>query len=99
MTPITLTPNFQFPIDAGYLSQKKMTASSPVTADDLVNGLIFYANESPWNVVHNESMNRYELSDGTDNLNAVLLSEDGLTISFGSFTSGGAIFTGFTFNA
>lgn len=74
-----------------------MTASSPVTADDLVNGLIFYANETPWNVVHNQAQNRYEISDGVDLLNSVEVSQDGLTISFGNF-GGGPTFTSFTFN-
>lgn len=97
VTPVTLTPNFEFPVSAGDLFEKTMTASSPVTEDDLVNGLVFYSNDSPWYIVHNQAQNRYEISDGADNLNRVLLSEDGLTISFGSFTGGGPTFTSFTF--
>lgn len=98
VTPVTLTPNFEFPISAGGLFEKTMTASSPVTADDLVNGLVFYSGETPWNIVHNQGLNRYEISDGVDLLNSVEVSQDGLTISFGSFTGGGPTFDRFTFN-
>lgn len=76
-----------------------MTASSPVTMADLVSGLKLIAGSTECGVVHNVEQNRYELSDGADNLNEVMLSVDGLTITFGSFTAGGPEFTGFTFNA
>lgn len=73
-----------------------MTASSPITADVLVDNLIFYAGETPWNVWHYQAANRYVITDGVDYLNSVEVSQDGLTISFGNF-GGGPTFTSFTF--
>lgn len=75
-----------------------MTASSPITADDLVDNLILYSDTTEWKVRHNEAQNRYGLTDGTHIGNSVEVSEDGLTVSFGSTVSD-PTFTGFTFNA
>lgn len=74
-----------------------MTASSPVTADDLVNGLKFNdSNSGVWNIVDRGS-GFYYLVLGDDTLNSVQISANGLTITFGS-VSEGPTFTGFTFN-
>lgn len=100
VTPLTLTPNFEFPITAGQLGEKTMTASSPVTLEDLVNGLILHTtNEGEnWRVWHNVSENRYELKYDSESMNEVMLSSDGLTVTFGS-VGGGPTFASFTFNA
>lgn len=75
-----------------------MTASSPVTMEDLVNGLKFTdQREGEWGVVLQGE--NYFIDDGEDSFNKVSLSSDGLTISFsGEFGSGGPTFTGFTFS-
>ena len=76
-----------------------MTASEPVTMDVLVNGLKFEtANEGEiWSVRKNGV--DYELAYEEESMNVVLLSSDGLTITFGDNVSRGPEFTGFTFNA
>lgn len=74
-----------------------MTASSPVTMEDLVNGLVFTdENGSDWSVVLKGG--DYKIGDSADTFNTVSISSDGLTISFGS-TDGGPNFASFTFNA
>lgn len=100
VTPITLTPNFTFPQDASGLSNQTMTASAPISMDDLVNGLVFIQNGTiEWHVVLDTSTNLYHLSNGSQTENEVQLSSDGLTITFGSSINHGQPFTGFTFNA
>lgn len=72
-----------------------MTASSPVTLQDLVDGLIITDSDGgEWGVDEN-----YHLSNGDDNFNSVSVNSDGLTITFGSWSEGGPTFTEFTFNA
>lgn len=73
-----------------------MTASSPVTMEDLVNGLIFTTDSGvEWPVV--ETYYSHFLYNDS-RMNEVTLSSDGLTITFGEVPSG-PTFTGFTFNA
>lgn len=75
-----------------------MTASSPVTMADLVNGLKFNDSEGDdWTIM--QASSRYELTNGVDGMNYVELSSDGLTITFGNNVSQGPQFTGFTWNA
>ena len=75
-----------------------MTASSPVTMEDLVNGLIITdSNGNEWNVEFFDQ--DYKLTSGSDAFNVVRLSSDGLTITFGAYSGSGPTFTGFTFNA
>lgn len=75
-----------------------MTASSPVTMEDLVNGLILTdTNGDDWRVVLKGG--NYEISDSNESFNTVSISSDGLTITFGSWSSHGPIFASFTFNA
>lgn len=77
-----------------------MTASSPVTLDDLINGLILNSdNNEEWRVIKNSITNECYLSYNSDDMNQVTISSDGLTISFSSGIDEGPTFTGFTFNA
>lgn len=75
-----------------------MTASSPVTMEDLVNGLKFITGNTEEAAIV-ETSGQYKLSIGSDEFNTVSLSSDGLTISFSGELGGGPNFTGFTFNA
>lgn len=75
-----------------------MTASSPVTMEDLLNGLKFiYYNGVEFSVVLNDGY--YKLVSGNETFNTVNISSDGLTITFGEYNAPSAEFTGFTFNA
>lgn len=75
-----------------------MTASSPITANDLVNGLKFIDSQSQvWSII-NRGTDLYYIALEDESLNTVQLSSDGLTITFGS-DSNDYTFTGFTFNA
>lgn len=75
-----------------------MTASSPVTMEDLVNGLKFsYYNGVEFSVVLDDGY--YKLGSDNETFNTVNISSDGLTITFGVYSAPGAEFTGFTFNA
>ena len=75
-----------------------MTASSPITMDDLVNGLVFIQNNgNEWRV--QDTGAEYCLVNGSDRMNIVDISSDGLTIRFSDGPSQGPNFTGFTFNA
>lgn len=77
-----------------------MTASAPISMNDLVNGLVLIQNgTTEWHVVLDTSTNLYHLSNVSETENEVQLSSDGLTITFGSSTTHGLPFTGFTFNA
>lgn len=71
-----------------------MTASSPVTMEDLVNGLKFHTSSTECNIV--ESSGQYFIFVDPDNLNSVSLSSDGLTITFGEGENV-VEFTGFTY--
>jgi hypothetical protein len=72
-----------------------MTASSPITWQDLVDGLIFTDSDGgEWGVDEN-----YHINNGDDDFNSVEVSSDGLTITFGSWSEGGPTFASFTFNA
>lgn len=97
VTPVTLTPNFEFPITVDSLTNKTMTASSPISMDDLVSGLKFRTQD---NVVFGVRFvnGAYHLYDGTDEMNPVSLSADGLTITFGEVVAGPTMVS-FTFNA
>jgi hypothetical protein len=76
-----------------------MTASSPVTMEDLVNGLILKGSDGYDGIVVLIDED-YKLVFDIDAYNTVSVSSDGLTITFGSFSgSAGPTFTGFTFNA
>lgn len=99
VTPITLTPNFEFPITSSDLNGKTMTASSPITLNDLVDGFKFIdTDENEWGIQLEGG--EYIISDGVDVQDVVSLSSDGITISF---TSRYAVtiptFARFTFNA
>lgn len=97
VTPVSLTPNFEFPIGVADLSNKTMTASSPVTMEDLVNGLIFTGNQGgEYGIALNSG--EYKIVDGSDGFNPVTISSDGLTITFGNWSGGGPVFASFTFN-
>ena len=97
VTPVTLTPNFEFPITASQLSNKTMTANSPVTMADLVDGLILNTTDSSeCRVVSNGDI--YELKIDNEAFNSVSISSDGLTVTFSS-VGGGPTFASFTFNA
>lgn len=75
-----------------------MTASSPVTMDDLIDGLKFIDSQSRvWDIV-NRGGDLYYIAYDDDSLNSVQLSSDGLTITFGSDSNNNTL-TGFTFNA
>lgn len=75
-----------------------MTASSPVTMEDLVNGLKIIDSQSQvWDIVERGD-DMYYIGLEDESLNSVQLSSDGLTITFGS-ESNDYTFTGFTFNA
>lgn len=75
-----------------------MTASSPVTMQDLVDGLIFTDNGgTEWGIVLDGS--NYVIGDSADKFNPISISSDGLTITFGDYSTGGPTFTRFTFNA
>ena len=95
VTPVTLTPNFNFPITASQLADKTMTASSPLTYDDLVNNLTFHTETESWIVWHDETQDNYALKHNEDVMNKITISSDGLTITFG--TGAGPTYTGFTF--
>lgn len=100
VTPVTLTPNFEFPITAANLSGKTMTASSPVTMEDLIHGLnLISAGGSKYYILTEDK--KYYLTDGAENQNTVSLSSDGLTITFGGEVGDPDIpkYTRFTFNA
>lgn len=71
-----------------------MRASSPVTMEDLVNGLKFNTGATDTEIV--ERSGRYFIYLNPDELNSVSLSSDGLTITFGEGI-GGVSFTGFTY--
>lgn len=77
-----------------------MTASSPVTMQDLVDGLKFTdVDGNKWRVVKGYGGVGYNITfDGSDLMNAVNLSSDGLTVTFGDYSSS-PTFTSFTFNA
>lgn len=98
VTPVTLTPNFEFPITAANLNGKTMTASSPITTDDLRH-IKFYIGEKFYWVQHEDGV--YSLYDGAYSANPLNLSSDGLTITFGDGGEYGSelSFTSFTFNA
>lgn len=97
VTPVTLTPNFEFPITAQDLVGKTMTASTPVTMGDLINGLKFYTGSSDgFGIV--ERSGQYFIYIDPDEMNSVSLSSDGLTITFGGEVPSGLIYTSFTFN-
>ena len=75
-----------------------MTASSPVTMADLVDGLIFTTSTG---VECRVELNggEYHIKAEDDRYNTVSISSDGLTITFGGDLPGGPTFTSFTFNA
>lgn len=74
-----------------------MTASSPVTMDDLVEGLVFNASDqSEWRV--QDTGGEYCLINDSERMNFVDISSDGLTITFSEGPEFGPTFTGFTFN-
>lgn len=75
-----------------------MTASSPVTMEDLVNGLVLTESSGAGcRIVLMEGS--YKIAVGSRGFNTVSISSDGLTVTFGSWSEGGPTFTGFTFNA
>lgn len=75
-----------------------MTANSPVTMQDLVNGLKFTDTDGDeWSVKLGDGGVYRIINDANDQMNAVSISSNGLTVSFGEY-SGGPTYTGFTFN-
>lgn len=76
-----------------------MTASSPVTMQDLVDGLkLTDTDRNEWRVVLGYGGGYNITFDGSDLMNAVILSSNGLTVSFGDY-SGGPTIASFTFEA
>lgn len=74
-----------------------MTASSPVTMEDLVSGLIFVTSTGvECRVEFNDG--EYRLQADGDQFNTVSISSNGLTIAFGGDFPGGPTFASFTFN-
>ena len=76
-----------------------MTASSPVTMQDLMNGLhLISAGGSTYYIVLQDK--NYYLTDGAELQNTVSLSSDGLTITFGGEVGDPDIpkYARFTFN-
>lgn len=77
-----------------------MTASSPVTMEDLVKGLIFIVDGGEYcGIALNGSAYNITSKESADPFNPVTISSDGLTITFGNWSEGGPTFSGFTFNA
>lgn len=75
-----------------------MTASSPITMGDLVNGLKLTTSDgSELGIILKDGV--YKIGSGEDSFNTVSISSDGLTITFGEISSPGPEFTSFTFNA
>ena len=99
VTPVTLTPNFEFPINVTALGGKIMTASLPVTAQDLIDKLKFQAKDTG-DIAVIQSGSSLVLNGGDGDLNEVTLSADGKTITFGNYSvTGVPNLTGFTYNA
>lgn len=74
-----------------------MAASSPVTMADLVSGLTFTMENGQICSIELVAGD-YKITDGTDGFNTVSISSDGLTVTFGSISSGPTL-TSFTFVA
>lgn len=74
-----------------------MAASSPVTMEDLISGLIFITSTGVESRVEFVSGEYCLIAEG-DQFNTVSISSDGLTITFGGDFPGGPTFASFTFN-
>lgn len=86
VNPVTLTPNFEFPIASYAMDGKTMTANKPVTPDDIIDKLIFVSTNLGIYPVK-EIRGELVLSDTADSYNPLEISSDGLTITFAYYDS------------